>query len=191
MQSCRLEAPAGTAAWLPQIASIYEGIDRAYRDVARAYDFHCSGCKDNCCRSRFYHHTVLEFFFLREGFRRLPEGRQDQIVRHARSACRQVEAGAAKILCPLNTAGRCSLYPYRPMICRMHGIPHKLHHPVRGWINGSGCEQFPAPSPGENALRFDRTPFYRQVARLEQQMKADLNLNGRIRMTVAEMILNF
>lgn len=191
MQPSRFEVPIGVDAWLPQIESVFEGIDRAYQQVAEACAFQCTGCEDTCCRSHFYHHTFLEFILLREGFRQLPDRQQAQMVRQAQRVCREVEGGAVKILCPLNTGGICSLYHYRPMICRMHGVPHKLYHPARGWLTGPGCDRFPAPEPGADSPRFDRTPFYRRVARLEQEIKADLDLDGRMRMTVAEMVTLF
>lgn len=192
MRRSRFEAPPEEAlVFLADIEAIFRDIDHGYQSVAESYAFHCRGCEDTCCRTHFYHHTFLEYFLLRQGFRQFSEGRRCRIVENAQRVCRRLEAGATKVLCPLNTDGLCSLYRYRPMICRMHGIPHKLHHPVRGWILGPGCEQFPDPQSGDDSVRLDRTPFYRRVARLEQQMKAALDLNGRIRMTVAEMITTF
>lgn len=191
MHPSRLEAPPAGDDWLPRIDSIFGDIDRAYQAVAEAYGFRCRSCEETCCRSHFYHHTFLEFFFLREGFRQMPANEQQRLARQAQRVCKEVEAGAEKILCPVNSAGRCRLYRHRPMICRLHGIPHKLHHPVRGWIVGPGCELFSRRHSSDDSLRIDRTPHYRRVAQLEQEMKAALGLQGRIRMTVAEMVTQF
>jgi len=191
MQSSRLEAPLGAEAFLPRIETVFRDIDRAYRKVAEAYAFRCSGCEDSCCRTHFHHHTFLEFFFLRQGFQQLSEARQHRLVEEAHQVCRQVETGSTKVMCPLNVDGLCRLYRYRPMICRMHGVAHKLHHPVRGWLAGPGCPVFSDRLCGDEPLRLDRTPFYRRLARLEQELKAAFELDGRIRMTVAEMIKSF
>ena len=38
---------------------------------------------------------------------------------------------------------------------------------------------------------FDRTPFYRDLAGIEQALRRDMPGAGKIKMTVAEMILAF
>lgn len=73
------------------------------------------GCID-CCQQNL---TLLplEFYFLREGFARLPE----QIKRVIRDhAARDASAHNPCLL--LNNRG-CLLYRHRPIICRTHGLP--------------------------------------------------------------------
>jgi hypothetical protein len=74
------------------------------------------------------------------------------------------------------------------MICRLHGLPHELHPPGRRVIRGPGCDA------GQFATRdyipFDRTPFYTQMAALEQQFKKQQNRTGPIRQTISQMLLD-
>jgi len=48
------------AAFIDRLKQIYTAMDRAYDRAADPYGFTCDGCADNCCRTRFYHHTVIE-----------------------------------------------------------------------------------------------------------------------------------
>ena len=67
--------------YFKKIASIYKDMDRAYGEAAAHYDFDCRGCADNCCFTRFYHHTHVEFFYLLEGFGQLdPDTRERMVV---------------------------------------------------------------------------------------------------------------
>ena len=94
-----------------------------------------------------------------------------------------------RLWCPLNDDGLCTLYHFRPMICRLHGIPHELQKPGQSPVYGPGCETFDRRCGHKGYLKFDRTPFYRQVAMLEQEVKRAMGFDGKIRMSVAEMIL--
>ncbi len=173
---------------LEQLADIYRLMDAAYQETAQAYGFVCNGCEDNCCRSRFYHHTIVEHLFLQAGLDRLTIERCREVTRRSRDIHRQgMPAGS---LCPLNEAGRCLLYDFRPMICRLHGIPHRLLLPDGRVHDGPGCascERLPQP---EAERRLDRTPFYQAVAELEQEARRLAGWTGKRRMTIAEMVLS-
>jgi Fe-S-cluster containining protein len=182
--------------FLDELRDIFEKMDQSYRETALRYGFECRGCEKSCCSTKFYHHTFLEFFCLREGFLTLTESERSRVAASAGS----ISAAEAKpkefhettrVMCPLNENGRCRLYAHRPMICRLHGIPHILHHPVKGMITGPGCHRFEATCEGENALKLDRTPFYASLADLEKRLRRTLNLSGKIRMTVADMVARF
>jgi Fe-S-cluster containining protein len=180
--------------FLKKLQHLFEDMDRKYHEKATAYGFHCRGCAENCCLTRFYHHTFLEFFYLNEGFQALPPNEKEGIAERAAAATRAYEVmettgQKTRTMCPLNTDDRCRLYAYRPMICRMHGIPHKLDHPFKGILTGPGCRMFEEISREKNADRFDRTPFYTSLAELEKRLRESLNLNGRVRLTVADMIV--
>ena len=169
-------------------------MDRAYNQAASAAGFVCTGCEDNCCRSLFYHHTYLEYIFLRSGFAELSQARRQEIKERALAYVRSVSATPAgpvgkRMICPLNNEGRCRLYAVRPMICRLHGIPHEFTPPGHSLRLGTGCKAFYDQSgPNEN-YRLDRTPHYLEMARLEAQFKWQLGLNQKIKLTVAEMLL--
>jgi hypothetical protein len=90
-------------------------------------------------------------------------------------------------MCPLNLEGRCIVYAHRPMICRMHGIPHELQRPDGRRIRGPGCEAF-ACSRHDPDDFLDRTPFYRDMAALEGELRRTIRFRAKIRMTVAQMV---
>ena len=97
---------------------------------------------------------------------------------------RHAEASAAgaggKPWCPLNQAGRCLIYDLRPMICRLHGIPHMLQQPGGRTVQGPGCEHFVSHHPTEAHAPLDRTPFYKEMSGLEKKFRAELNINVKL-----------
>jgi Fe-S-cluster containining protein len=188
-------APKGIPADIIKRARrLFSGMDREYQQVADVSGFVCSGCEDNCCRSLFYHHTYLELILLRKEFEGLSRGRQKKILERATAYVDTVLSGsrgtgAEGVMCPLNEAGRCALYSARPMICRLHGIPHELKPPGHRIIQGPGCRAFHRQNGNRPLQRLDRTPLYLQLARLEAELKKLLALNRKIKLTVAEMLL--
>jgi len=179
---------------LDQLTDLLDRMDTQYRHTAARYQFHCDGCDDNCCLTRFYHHTFLEYLLLWEGIAGLAPSMRETVRDRARSYCEKLEKadeteGSVRELCPLNMDGRCVIYPQRPMICRLHGIPHELHHPLRGPSYGPGCEAFDRRCGKRPYIKFDRTPFYAEMAKLEKEFKEAAGIINRIKMNVAEMIL--
>jgi hypothetical protein len=77
------------------------------------------------------------------------------------------------------------------MICRLHGLPHELTMPGGAVKKGEGCGEFNALCGCKEYLRFDRTPFYSEMAGLEKKFRETLGLSGRIKMTVAGIISSF
>ena len=181
--------------FLNRLQDIFTAMDLEYARAASHYQFECDGCADSCCLTRFYHHTYLEYFYLRSSFEKLDPREQDEILLKAEEVCREtVKADdndrPVRLMCPLNSDSLCSLYPFRPMICRMHGIPHELQKPDHHVVNGPGCSTFDERCGDKGYFKFDRTPFYVALARLENEFKQVLGLDGRIKMTIAEMILS-
>jgi len=105
----------------------------------------CRGCSE-CCRGLF-DITLLDALLLRHGFGRLPKGVREEVLAKTGpvlTRLRQRFAGfdhpyllsgvAAEDLplrgeentpCPLlDAAGRCLLYAWRPLTCRLYGLPH-------------------------------------------------------------------
>ncbi len=174
-------------------------MDTLWNRTADQYGFQCNGCEDNCCETEFYHHTHIEKAYFLHGFNRL----QRPVIVMSSKKAKKVNAKrhlAAKkkerlrIMCPVNIDGKCTLYPYRPMICRLHGIPHEVEIPA-----GLGKEKKRIHQPGcaagadlfkETYHPFDRTPFYSQLATLEKAY-CQLKFPGkpqRIKETIAQMI---
>jgi len=180
--------------FIERLKQIYVAMDQAYSTAAGHYDFNCDRCWDNCCRTRFYHHTVIEYTYIIEGLKTLTLKKQNQIKSRAMAILNKTarvddQAAPVRPMCPLNFDERCILYPYRPMICRMHGIPHELKKPGQKTIYGPGCATFDRRCGHMDYFTFDRTPFYLELARLEQAVKQALGITDKFRMTVAEMII--
>jgi Fe-S-cluster containining protein len=181
-------------AFFDRLNGIFADMDRQYAEAAKHYEFHCSGCEDNCCRTRFFHHTYLEFLYIHAGLNTLDLSKQQEIQSRAASVCREIAKADQKerpvrVMCPLNFDGRCTLYSYRPMICRLHGISHELRKPGQEVIRGSGCGMFDLRCSNLKYRKFDRTPFYYAMAKVEGEFKQAVGLSDRIKMTIAEMIL--
>lgn len=193
-----LPSPARSilSSFLERLEEVYTQIDEAYDAAAAQCGFVCTGCEENCCLTRFHHHTLLEFFHLQEGFHRFTPS-EHRSAKHRAEAVLAAYAAAdragetPRIMCPLNVEQQCRLYRYRPMICRMHGLPHVLYRGGRQPVVGPGCAAFAERAQDPTAAVFDRTPFYRKMAALEQEVRTASNFSGKIKMTVAEMIRRF
>ena len=182
--------------FLERLGKLFEAMDRAYAETAAGFGFECRGCESNCCQSRFYHHTHLEYHYLNRGFMTLPVSEAGIIMRRAERACLQASADEGihakrRSWCPLSMHGRCLLYPYRPMICRLHGISHEVHLPGRGAVQGRGCDEFLRIARTGDCSPLDRTPYYRQLSELELEFRTAVPVTNKIKLTVAEMIVTF
>ena len=177
-----------------ELAQLFGDMDSAYEQSAVQAGFVCNGCPDNCCRTRFYHHTVGELLYLRAGLADL----SPEIQRKIRDRAARINKAAASLthqgevvppMCPLNNEGRCMLYTYRPMICRLHGIPHTLCRPNGCLVTGPGCHAYYAQCPQIAAAPLDRTPLYTAMADLERRLRQQLQFGQRLKLTIAEMVL--
>ena len=117
-----------TPGFAEQVAELYQDMETAYAQTAKALDFSCEGCPDNCCDSYFLHHTFTEWAYLWQGLKTLDASQLEEITAKAAQYVVKSEAALAEgehplYMCPLNVTGLCSLYPYRLMLCRLHGIP--------------------------------------------------------------------
>jgi Fe-S-cluster containining protein len=179
---------------LERLCALFERIDAAYAQTAGQCNFECRGCDESCCRTRFYHHTLLEMAYLKEGLAVLPAAERDAVVEGARAQIDQMrhceaDGKSPRAMCPLNVEGRCRLYPQRPMICRLHGVAHRLRRGDGTFQQAPGCHRFAQQCPDPGPALLDRTPHYQQMAALEQSLRRTLYFEGRIKFTVAEMVL--
>ncbi|WP_300457733.1 hypothetical protein [Desulfobacula sp.] len=175
------------------LVTLYRTMDTAWNEIAAAYHFNCTGCADNCCKSLFFHHTYIERAYLCHGMNTLAHDRQKIILDRAKNYCQETfhqtaETKSLKIYCPANENHRCLLYAYRPMICRLHGLPHELSRPGLKPIISKGCAAGLFDS--KPYIRFDRTPFYRQMAQIEMAYRQAGNKTGKIKETIAQMLLS-
>ncbi len=185
--------PDAYAPFLNELKRWFTVMDNTYEKVAGYYGFTCTGCIDNCCYTRFYHHTHVEYFYILEGYSTLDEDRQKKISREAADVCRKTaelekNESLIRLMCPLNSKGMCILYEYRPMICRLHGIPHELSRPGQTSVRNPGCKDFTKQCNEKEYYTFDRTPFYIEMARLENMLKQALGIHSKFKMTIAQML---
>lgn len=182
--------------FLKRLESLFAAMDKQYTATAARYGFVCKGCRDNCCRTLFFHHSLLEYLYLLQGFSTLNKDTQNEIKKKAEKVCRQIAEDEKKgktprRMCPLNFDGLCILYKYRPMICRLHGLPHELTKPGHSTVYIPGCDDFDRQCNGKPYMQFDRTLFYTDMAQCEKKLREAVGFNRKIKMTVAEMILDF
>ncbi len=179
-----------------QVAELYRDMEEAYDLTAKALDFSCSGCPDNCCDSYFLHHTYTEWAYLWHGLSNLGHRLQQDITD---KATRYVTAGDAAlargerpvIMCPLNTDGLCSLYSYRLMICRLHGVPATFMRPDGKRLSFPGCFRCQEKHPGEHgAAPLDRTQFFKRLVELEIGLLGHRRMTApKVKLTIAQMIV--
>jgi Fe-S-cluster containining protein len=176
-----------------RLRALYAAMDAGYAKHAQGLGFVCEGCRDNCCYTRFYHHTWLESMVLLRAVGGLTSSRRTPMVARAREVIRKSaqadeKGDKVRLMCPLNIDDRCTLYAVRPMICRLHGIPHELRRPDGRVIRGPGCTDFAIRCGQNGAPPLDRTPYYRQLAALEREFKEAIGTATRIKLTIAEML---
>jgi Fe-S-cluster containining protein len=180
-----------------RLQELYSEMDAAYGAVASGHGFRCTGCSDNCCLTRFHHHTLAELALLQTAFSHLPKAVQKAAAGRARAVLARYDSAekaeeSPRVMCPVNLEQRCLIYDARPMICRMHGVPHVLRGPGRPPSHGPGCAAFSERCDSHaSGPVLDRTPFYQKMAALEKEMRTTAGFTGRIHMTVAEMVVLF
>jgi hypothetical protein len=179
-----------------QLEELYHDMEAAYAQTAKAINFSCSGCPDNCCDSYFMHHTYTEWAYLWNGLKTLEEGLLQKITEKAAQYVVASEAALAKgehpqSMCPLNTDGLCSLYPYRLMICRLHGVPATFTRPDGEKIDFPGCFQCQEHISAKNSITpLDRTQFFRRLVELEIRLLGHKRMTApKVKLTIAQMIV--
>ena len=181
-----------TPQWAAQIGSLFDKMDHAYLAASNASGLTCTHCEDNCCLSLFYHHTLLELFYLQEGLKKLDTESLARVTFRAQEAAPLLHKRAAgeieeKIPCPLMDDGKCTLYVHRPMICRLHGVAHILERPGGTVVDGPGCARY--EERAQDCPPLNRTPLYREMAYLERALREETGFTDRLKLTIAEMIL--
>lgn len=181
-------------AWVPRLKELYSRMDDTYSALAALVDFTCLGCDGSkCCEVDLKVHTFVESLYLRRGFYLLDVSLQHEIVNrcHRVLNAKQVDPLGEEYrssVCVLNVEGLCSVYQYRPMICRLAGIKHYFIKPDGTKISGRGCsvyentiaQQFPES-------RIDRTEFYKDMTRIEIEIITELGRRPDS-LTVAEIL---
>lgn len=187
----------GLDPFMEQLGVLYQAMDEAYRKTADHYGSSCKDCAGSCCRYHFFHYTVAEYLYLIRDLQGLSREEQNQIRllahRYVAESDRLASEGQQiDLMCPLNEDGLCSIYPFRPMICRLHGVPHFYRRPDMLLVQGDGCPRLiPENRKSNPPGKLDRTPFYKEMAVIEKKLRQEIGFTKRVKMTIADMILAF
>jgi hypothetical protein len=153
-------------------------------------------CPDNCCDSYFLHHTYTEWAYLWEGLNRLASDQLQKIEARAREYVAQSESILAEdehpiIMCPVNEAGLCTVYPYRMMICRLHGVPSTFRRPDGQRMDFPGCFRCQEISKGITSVEpLDRTEFFQRLVGLELELLGEQRRGfPKVKLSLAQMIV--
>lgn len=183
------------AAAFRKLEAIYRDMQRGYDLCAGPLDFTCAHCPRNCCTSYFQHHTHIEWAFLHKGVQALPEAQREALMDRARAYEDQASLSLARgetpdAMCPINVDGLCTLYGHRLMICRLHGVRHRLAGPS-GTKDFPGCWRFEeAAETADRIPVLDRTPLYRRLAELEMAyLGGKARRLPRVSLTLARMLV--
>ena len=76
----------------------------------------CPGCS-SCCESGDYPLSATELEYLMQGYAKLSDNEKRIVQNNIKNI---VKGGA----CPFLIDKKCSVYPYRPIICRTHGLAY-------------------------------------------------------------------
>ena len=83
----------------------------------------CSlGCS-SCCEIGDYPLSEIELEYMMQGYSRLND--KEKII--VQNNIKNIKRGGA---CPFLIDKKCSIYPYRPIICRVHGLAYICHNEV-------------------------------------------------------------
>jgi len=161
--------------------------DATFRDVGKKYS-DCIKCERRCadCCHAVFGLFFIEAAYLKHHFERLDEtSARDALLR-----CNNMERdlkrleirmqrceedprmqayvlASERIRCPLLDRNlECILYPYRPITCRVYGIPTKIHGEAR--VCGKAGFQ-----KGKNYPVFDLDALYRDLFSLSQELLRD------------------
>ncbi|MGM0424536.1 MAG: hypothetical protein ACQEQX_06420 [Thermodesulfobacteriota bacterium] len=180
---------------LDKLAQLYAEMEQAYNRIAGKLGLSCATCTQNCCSSYFQHHTYLEWAYLWRGLQQCPPESRKTFQERAQEYVRQSQSLLQKglrpnIMCPLNHQGWCSLYPYRLMICRLHGVPNQVLMPNKQLKRFPGCQQSQKLTASlQDPPVLDRTAFYTSLAELETELLSTVSHRlPRVKLTLAEMI---
>ena len=89
---------------------------KQYFELHKEYICCCMGCSF-CCEKGDYPISQVELEYLIHGFMVLP----DNIKRLVQENIKNIQKGK---ICPFLIDKKCSVYEYRPIICRVHGLAY-------------------------------------------------------------------
>ncbi len=93
------------------------------------------GCS-SCCQNADFPLSFLEMKYLMQGFLGLDKLTHDKVRDNIRKI---IESGKKSYICPFLKDDMCSVYEYRPIICRVHGLAYMR---TDGIVNLPDCSNF-------------------------------------------------
>ena len=179
-----------------RLAELYATMESRYEELASRLGLTCSECTDNCCRSYFQHHTYIEWAYIWKGMDSLDPKHRQAVLDRARTNVEQcrttLEQGKQpRVMCPLNEQGLCILYPYRLMICRLHGVPNQVRMPNGHTKQFPGCQKCQELTADFSRIPvLDRTPLYIDLVQLEREFLGTKRRRlPKVDMTLSEMLV--
>ncbi len=99
-------------------------LDVVGRDLNRIFEFqkeyiHCKQGCSYCCRKGDYPISRIEYEYLMEGFEKLDYNLKEQIKANIKKT---KQDNQESYICPFLIDDSCSLYNYRPLVCRTFGV---------------------------------------------------------------------
>jgi Fe-S-cluster containining protein len=140
--------------------------DEAFRDVREKHD-DCMECKPHCsdCCHAIFGLFLIEAAFIHDNFSRLPDDARKEVLARCEKADKDLEKlerimesfkddpqmqaytmAKERVRCPLlGDNDECVLYDFRPITCRVYGIPTAIQGKARvcGKANFKKGEQYP------------------------------------------------
>ncbi len=122
--------------WFRELEELLREVDKNFAEVKKRYprEVRCrKGCTD-CCLAPF-DLSLVEALYMAQAFRRLPRRERREVERRlekyekewAEKVPKPVTPfvlSTIKLRCPfLNDRGLCVLYEFRPVTCRIYGLP--------------------------------------------------------------------
>ncbi len=165
---------------------LMQGVDKIFQRMSNDYpgEVKCSnGCTD-CCFALF-DLTLVEALYLNRQFQELGQDVKNMILVEADKADRKTHkikrklfkaheggaseeeilksAGQERVQCPLLVEDRCVLYEFRPLTCRLYGLPMKVGESTVS-CSRSGFE------PGVQYPTVDMQKLHEQLLHLSQEL---------------------
>jgi len=164
--------------------SIVSKADEAFQQAKEEFP-ECVRCEPHCadCCHAVFGLFLIEAAFLKRDFDQLDEAERKAALKRGRDADQALEKlegtlrsfkddpqmisyslARARIRCPLlNDRNECVLYPYRPITCRVYGIPTR----VRGVPRVCGKADF---KKGQEYPVFDLDEVHRELHQLSREV---------------------
>lgn len=102
-------------------------IDVTINDIKAEYhdDINCRESCCDCCNNVF-NISIIEGYYLQQGFKELSPDVKDKVINNIlniKAAIENNPENKETIKCPLLSEQKCTLYNFRPIVCRTFGYP--------------------------------------------------------------------